>query len=134
MFAPISVVLTTYVVIVSLAIVASKGGSSFRYLSIYFVGCLLFFILKRQPVHLLGGRFIGESTPDGGVAVASLAEQFWLMLYSHLNVTAGKIHYFVIPYALGLLGLPRDGGTRRIETVGTGEEAIPSRGSDGTDV
>jgi hypothetical protein len=105
MFAPLSVVLTAYVIMISLAIVALKGGSSFRYLTIYFVGCFLFFILKRQPMHLLGARYIAESAADDGFAVASLGKQFWLMLYSHLNVTAGKIHYFVIPYALGLLNL-----------------------------
>jgi len=127
MFAPISVVLTTYVVIVSLAVVAVKGGSSFRYLSIYFLGCLLFFILKRQPVHLLGGRYIAESTADGGLAVASLANQFWLMLYSHLNVTAGKIHYFVVPYALGFLGLPTDAGRREDRTTDSGKE-VPQDG------
>jgi hypothetical protein len=106
MFAPLSVVLTAFVIMISLTIVALKGKSSFRYLSIYFVGCFLFFILKRQPVHLLGARYIAESAADGGFAVASLGKQFWLMLYSHINVTAGKIHYFVIPYALGLLNLP----------------------------
>jgi hypothetical protein len=110
MFAPLSVVLTAYVIMISVIIVGLKRGSSFRYLWIYFVGCFLFFVLKRQPTHFLGARYIGESAADGGFAVASLGKQFWLMLYSHINVAAGKIHYFVIPYALGLLGLPN---TRR---------------------
>jgi len=110
MFAPLSVVLTTYLIMVSLVIVGLRGGSSFRYLSIYFVGCFLFFVLKREPMHLLGARHIAESASDGGFAVASAAKQFWLMLYSHIEVTAGKIHYFVVPYTLGLLGLPH---TRR---------------------
>jgi hypothetical protein len=109
MFAPLSVVLTAYVIMISLVIVGLKGGDSFRYLTIYFVGCFLFFILKRQPMHLLGARSIAESAADGGIVVASMGKQFWLMLYSHINVTAGKIHYFVIPYALGLLNLPKTG-------------------------
>jgi hypothetical protein len=48
------------------------------------------------------------------------------MLYSHLFEVAGfKIHYFAIPFALGLLALPRAIGNAGVG--GSNEEAQHSR-------
>src|SRR5262245_4655996 len=79
----------------------------------YYAGMLVFAILCYEPLHLLGARYIGvmSNSPTGlhGAAqftAAPMPAQAIVMLLSHLYEAAGgKLHYFIIPFALGLLSL-----------------------------
>ena len=91
-----------------MSIVWFKGPDPFYYLGVYYVGSLLYILLTFEPLHLLGARYIAERSATGEFVSAGITKQFWLMCYSHLfEVAGGKIHYFVIPFAIGWLQLPR---------------------------
>ncbi len=97
-----------FVLLAALVITWLKGADAFYYLGLWFAGCFVYVILTFSTLQIWGARYIAERAADGGFVAASLADQFWYMLYSHLlEVAAGKIHYFVVPFALGLLALPR---------------------------
>ena len=97
-----------FVLLASLVITWFKGRDAFYYLGLWFAGCFVYVVLTFSTLQLWGARIIAERAADGSIVASSLGEQFWYMLYSHLlEVAAGKIHYFVIPFALGLLVLPR---------------------------
>ena len=99
--------LFNFVLLATLIITWLKGADAWYYLGLWFVGCFIYVVLTFSTLHVWGARFIAERAADGPIVAASLGEQFWYMLYSHVfEVVGGKIHYFVFPFALGLLALP----------------------------
>ncbi len=106
MFSDGAPVILVFQTILMLSIVWLKGGNSFHYLGVYFAGCMIYVLLTFEPMHLLGARYIAERSSTGEFSAATGAKQYVFMLYSHLFEVAGaKIHYFIIPYALGWLRL-----------------------------
>jgi hypothetical protein len=98
----------SFVLLAALVITWFRGADAFYYLGLWFAGCFVYVVLTFSTLHLWGARYIAERAADGSFVAASLSEQFWYMLYSHLfEVVGGKIHYFAIPFALGLMALPR---------------------------
>jgi hypothetical protein len=101
MFATPSVFAVTSVIFVSLFIAWRKNALSG--LANYYAGILIFAILNYEPLHLMNARYIGL-TQSG--ATAPMPAQVVVMLLSHLYEAAGgKLHYFIIPLALGLVSL-----------------------------
>jgi hypothetical protein len=97
-----------FLFVASFVILWLKGNDGFHYLGLWYAGCFIYVVLTFSTLQVWGARVIGERAADGSFVVSSLSEQFWYMLYSHLFEVAGfKIHYFAIPFALGLLSLPR---------------------------
>ncbi len=95
---------------VSALLVAPWGRAGFRGLALFGLGCVLYLVLTYEPMQILGARYIGVKTGDGPVQPASLPMQVLIMAWSHVyEVTGGKLHYYAIPFALGLLG-PRWAG------------------------
>jgi len=71
----------------------------------FFGGLLIFTLLSLEPLHLLGARFIG-SAGENGIGHASPPLDFMLMLLSHVYENGGaRLHYFMFPALLGLIGL-----------------------------
>lgn len=102
-FAPYLVLGITLIIFVSLMIAWRKDDISS--LASYFAGLLLFVFLNYEPMHLLGARYIGEQTIAGPVA-AGAGAQIIVMLLSHIfEAAGGKLHYFMLPYALGWVAL-----------------------------
>ena len=85
----------------ALLLAAWKGG--LRYLGYFFIGLFIYSFLTFEPLQILGARYIGVHAPAGGFTPAPLLPQAWIMLYSHVvEVSAQKMHYFAVPFALGL--------------------------------
>jgi hypothetical protein len=115
MFASLPIFAITAVIFISLFIAWRKNA--LPGLANYYAGLLVFAILSYEPLHLLGARYIGvlsnpSSHPLIGLqgapqfAIAPMPAQAIVMLLSHLYEAAGgKLHYFIIPLALGLLSL-----------------------------
>ncbi len=89
---------------VSLLLISLKGRAGWRAMGWYYAGLLLYIVLTFEPMQVLGARFVAVPGANGQFVHAPLLPQIGLMLYSHLfEVAAGKLHYFVVPYVLGLL-------------------------------
>ncbi|MBW2365477.1 MAG: hypothetical protein JRF25_10535 [Deltaproteobacteria bacterium] len=104
MFKPGPILAMFYVTFITLVIAGFKGGAIFRLLCVYFIGTLIYSLVNLEPLHPLGVRYIGYGIPGGEVQAMPPIRQIFIMLYSHLWEIAGsRLHYFVIPYVLGLL-------------------------------
>gem|GEM_PF-1173202 len=112
MFASRSIFAVTGVIFVSLYISWRKDALSS--LANYYAGILLFAFLNYEPLHLMGARYIGVLS-GSQYAHATMPAQAVVMLLSHLfEAAGGKLHYFIIPFALGLVSLTeREDGARR---------------------
>ena len=107
MFASLPIFAITAVIFISLFIDWRRDALSS--LANYYAGMIVFAILCYEPLHLMGARYIGVMSNLEGVpqfSAAPMPEQVVVMLLSHLYEAAGgKLHYFIIPFALGLLSL-----------------------------
>lgn len=102
-FAPSLVLVITAIIFVSLMIAWRKDDISS--LASFFAGLLLFVFLNYEPMHLMGARYIGEPAAVEPVAAGAVA-QIIVMALSHIfEAAGGKLHYFMLPYALGLISL-----------------------------
>ncbi|MFN0108961.1 MAG: hypothetical protein ACKVZH_08905 [Blastocatellia bacterium] len=102
-FAPYLVLMVTIIIFFSLVVAWRKDDISS--LASYFAGLLLFVFLNYEPMHLMGARFIGESVSSQSVAVGG-GSQFLVMFLSNIFEGAGgKLHYFMLPFALGWVDL-----------------------------
>ncbi|MCI0523688.1 MAG: hypothetical protein L0Y75_00355 [Acidobacteria bacterium] len=112
MFASRSIFAVTGVIFVSLYISWRKDTLSS--LANYYAGILVFAFLNYEPLHVMGARYIGVFS-DSQYAPAAMPAQAVVMLLSHLfEAAGGKLHYFIIPLALGLVSLrEREDGARR---------------------
>lgn len=71
----------------------------------FYGGLLLYALLTFEPLHILGARYIG-ATAGNQIVAATVPMQIVIMLLSHVfEFAGGKLHYFMIPFALGLLKL-----------------------------
>lgn len=111
MFASLPIFAVTSVIFISLLIAWWKNA--LPSLANYYAGLLIFAILNYEPLHLMGARYIGMIPPLSTGLTNSLSfvpapmpYQVVAMLLSHLYEAAGgKLHYFIIPLALGLVSL-----------------------------
>lgn len=79
-----------------------KGG--LRYLGYCYLGLVIYVFLTFEPLHLFGARYIGERGADGQFTAVGFPMQYLVMFVSHLwEVAGGKVHYFAIPFVLGLI-------------------------------
>ncbi len=91
-----------------------RGG--LKYLGYFYVGLVIYITLTFEPLHILGARYIGVREGEQ-VVTASFAMQVLIMGLSHLwEVAGGKVHYFAVPFALGLVKI-RGGSDGRYENV-----------------
>jgi len=116
MFATLPIFTVTAIIFVSLFIAWRKDA--LPGLANYYAGILIFAVLSYEPLHLMGARYIGVmSDLQNGArfAAAPMPAQAAAMLLSHLYEAAGgKLHYFIIPLALGLVSLrERESGVKR---------------------
>ena len=102
-FVPPSIFIITVIIFVCLMIAWRKNDLSS--LAGFFAGLLLFAVLNYEPMHAMGARYIG--IPNGNpFAVAPPVLQIVVMFLSHaFEAAGGKLHYFMLPYALGLIAL-----------------------------
>lgn len=104
MFAPFAMLLSAVTLALSLLLISFKGRAGWLAMGWFYLGLLVYIVLTFEPLHWLGARYVAVRIAEGQVAAASFLPQVGLMLYSHLyEVAAGKLHYFVVPYVLGLL-------------------------------
>ena len=107
MFAALPIFAITAVIFISLFIAWRRDG--LPGLANYYAGMIVFAILCYEPLHLMGARYIGlvsnlESNPL--FTPAPMPAQALVMLLSHLYEAAGgKLHYYIVPFALGMLTL-----------------------------
>ncbi len=120
MFASLPIFAITAVIFVSLFIAWKKD--TLPGLANFYAGMIIFAILSYEPLHMMGARYIGvmsnpESALQGAaqVVAAPMPAQVLVMLLSHLyEASGGKLHYFIIPFALGLATLKdREYGFKR---------------------
>ena len=107
MFAALPIFAITAVIFISLFI--SWRKDALPGLANYYAGMIVFAILCYEPLHLMGARYIGMMSNSNGVlqfTPAPMPAQVVVMMLSHLYEAAGgKLHYYVVPFALGLLSL-----------------------------
>src|SRR5215813_14254239 len=107
MFASLPIFAITAVIFISLFIAWRRDSLSD--LANYYGGVIVFAILCYEPLHLMGARYIGMMSNSNGVpqfTPAPMPAQVVVMMLSHLYEAAGgKLHYYVVPFALGLLSL-----------------------------
>lgn len=102
-FAAPTIFVITVIIFISLMIAWRKDDLSA--LANFFAGLLLFAILNFEPMHALGVRYIGILNGNPFVA-ASLPLQIVIMFLSHVfEAAGGKLHYFMLPFAFGLIEL-----------------------------
>lgn len=110
-FAPYLVLAVTMIIFFSLMIAWRKDDISS--LASYFAGLLLFVFLSYEPLHLMGARFIGEPASPQPVAAGGIAQILVMFLSNIFEGAGGKLHYFMLPYALGWAELrEREPGSR----------------------
>lgn len=104
MFARLSMIIAAVTIGIALMLISIKGRAGWRALGWFYLGLVVYIVLTFEPLHVLGARYVAVRTAENGFAAAPWLTQIGLMLYSHLyEVAGGKIHYFVVPYVLGLL-------------------------------
>ena len=109
MFAELPIVILVLQTALLLAIIWFSGGSGFHFLGIYYLGTLIYVLAHFEPMHWLGVRYIGVQVAERTFEAVGPARQFWWMLYSHVFEVAGaKIHYFILPYVLKMVPIPRE--------------------------
>jgi hypothetical protein len=94
-----------------------------RYVGLFYIGLFIYSFLTFEPIHIMGARYIGERISPDQVVPAPFLTQVGIMVYSHLvEVAAQKIHYFAVPFALGLIRFPHAAGPdRKIASPLTGK-------------
>ncbi len=102
-FAPYLVLIVTIIIFLSLMIAWRKDDISS--LASFFAGLLLFVFLNYEPMHLMGSRFIGEPGLPYPVAAGGAAQILVMFLSNIFEAAGGKLHYFMLPYALGWVEL-----------------------------
>jgi hypothetical protein len=86
------------------AIVLAAWRHGLHYLGYFFSGLFIYSVVTFEPLHILGARYIGQRSPSGAFVAAPMLVQILVMLYSHLiEVASQKIHYFAVPFAMGLI-------------------------------
>jgi len=115
-FAPYLVLGVTAIIFLSLMIAWRKDDISS--LASYFAGLLLFVFLNYEPLHLMGARFIGEPATPQPIAAGGMAQILVMFLSNIFEGAGGKLHYFMLPYALGWVEL-RERERRTRERVST---------------
>jgi len=94
-------------VVPALLLIAWKRA--WRELALFYLGLLIYVLITFEPLHIFGARYIGERGADGKFFPAPYPAQFAVMMASHLiEVAGGKIHYFAVPVALGLISFRRE--------------------------
>jgi len=109
MFAELPIVILVLQTALVLAITWMKGQRAFHWLGIYYLGTLVYVLIQFEPMHVLEVRYVAERLEDNSFQAVVGARQFWWMLYSYVFEVAGaKIHYFIIPFVLGLVSFERN--------------------------
>jgi hypothetical protein len=108
MFASNGILVNDAIIGSSLVLLWLAGGSDgYRCLGWWYLGSVVYYILNFEPMHLLGARYIAIRTPDGRYVAAALPAQATVMAWAGaVEFAAGKLHYFVVPYVLGLVRFP----------------------------
>lgn len=89
-------------IIVAIGIAATKGWIGLRQLGAFFIGVLIYAVATFEPLHVAGVRYIGEGAANDYRA-ASWPIQIAIMAASlAIEISASKLHYFAVPFALGL--------------------------------
>jgi hypothetical protein len=108
MFASSGILVNDAIITSSLLLTWLAGGKEcFRYLGYWYLGAVLYYVFNFEPMHLLGARLIATRTPEGQYVPAPLPAQATVMAWAGMvEFAAGKLHYFVVPYVLGLIHFP----------------------------
>ncbi len=106
MFGSVALLSNSITIVIAVLLAWWKGG--LRYLGLFFIGLLIYVVLTFEPLHIFGARYIGVRDASGQFAAAAWLPQVAVMLWSHIfEVAGGKIHYFAVPFALGLIKFRR---------------------------
>ena len=117
MFAPISIIIITSIIFISLLIAWHKDALSD--LANFYGGLLLFAFLNLEPLHLMGARFIGVYSASQPIRV-STSLQITMMFLSNIFESSGsRLPYFMLPFAFGLVALRGRQDTRPRERYST---------------
>jgi len=102
-FTPPSILAVTVSIFVCLMIARRKNDIS--PLSGFYAGLLLFAVLNYEPMHAMGVRYIGIQNGASLVAAPPLLQVVIMFLSHFFEAAGGKLHYFMLPYAFGLITL-----------------------------
>src|SRR5262245_1762541 len=117
MFVPQSILAVTAIIFVSLWIAWRK--ERVPSLANFFGGLLLFALLNYEPLHLMGARYIGAQVGGQFTHASTLAQVVVMLLSNIFEAAGGKLHYFILPLALGLVEIEEKTSRHRRERYST---------------
>jgi hypothetical protein len=117
LFATVLIVIVISVILVSLAIAWRKNALA--ELANFYGGLMLFAFLNLGPLHLTGSRYIGVYSGVQIVPVSTPIQIVITLLSYVAEFAGGRLHYFMIPFALGWVVLRGRRETRRRERYST---------------
>ena len=113
-FSPTPILIITTIIFFSLLIAWHKDAIA--PLANFYAGLLIFAVLNFEPLHLFGARYVGV-VAELETTRAGAPWQLVMMLLSYVYETAGgKLHYLMIPMALGLITI-RERSTEESERL-----------------
>ncbi|MDX2034928.1 MAG: hypothetical protein SF339_29905 [Blastocatellia bacterium] len=103
MFSPLSIFAVMAIIFASLWLAWRKDVMAS--LSNFYGGLLLFTILNYGVLQVMGARYIGEQVGGQFVAAPTSVRGAMMVLSMVFETAGGKLHFFMIPFALGLIAL-----------------------------
>jgi hypothetical protein len=103
MFSPLSIFAVMAIIFASLWLAWRKDVMAS--LSNFYGGLLLFTILNYGILQVMGARYIGEQVGGQFVAAPTSVRGAMMVLSMVFETAGGKLHFFMIPFALGLIAL-----------------------------
>lgn len=117
MFSPLSIFAVMAIIFASLWLAWRKDALAG--LSNFYGGLLLFAILNYGVLQMMGSRYIGERVGEQFVAAPASVRGALMVLSMVFETAGGKLHFFMIPFALGLIALKEKEETTKRERYST---------------
>ncbi|MFN0087321.1 MAG: hypothetical protein ACKVX9_18170 [Blastocatellia bacterium] len=117
MFSPLSIFAVMAIIFVSLWLALRRD--MLAGLSNFYEGLLLFAVLNYGALQIMGARYIGERSGDLFVPAPASIRGALMVLSMVFETAGGKLHYFIIPFVLGLITLKEKEVASRRERYST---------------
>ncbi|MFM8396052.1 MAG: hypothetical protein ACKOB4_19200 [Acidobacteriota bacterium] len=113
-FSPTPILIITTIIFFSLLIAWRKDAIA--PLANFYAGLLIYALLNFEPLHLFGARYIGVVTELETNRAGSPWQVVMMMLSYVYEAAGGKLHYLMLPMALGLVTI-RERSTEESERL-----------------
>jgi len=95
--------LISITLLITLILTLALGRRAWRHLGLYALGSLVYFVISFEPLHWLGARYVALNYAGGYVEQTGALGYGAMWLSYLIELTASKLHYFILPYAVGMI-------------------------------